>query len=268
MTEVPKYCVDYGDNVYKCRKSVHYTFNSWEVYICAKRQNKRMRRGTLLLLISLLLLTGGCKKSNPASAVIKTVQYPISNETYTYQYNSNGTVNNIQGSLGDATYYGYSGTRITAEEYDNNGNASMVTTYFLNAQNLADSVAVLAALSYSYKNTYNSNGYLISQRQYDGQNNLVNIVTDSIVNGNPLSIRGDGTLTVNTFNNHANSIGTGNMGQRFLGTNSKNLLNSSNATGAGETNYSYTYDSEGRVTSQTLNNVTNSSTTTYFYTYY
>ena len=131
--------------------------------------------------------------------------------------------------------------------------------------------------------TYNADNYLIEENstEIDGLNNSSDITTYTITSGNTtgreyVSTYNDVSTTSNDtfefFTDKTNTIGYENMGVTFFGKQDNNLQKKRTQTGESYSyisNYSYEYDSYGRVTKQIEKDEANTiiyGQTTYTYT--
>ena len=218
---------------------------------------KRIAHSTfIILLISTVLVMGGCKKTS-INGKVKSVTTTTTGQnpsTAYYTYDGQGRLVTYQNGSG-STQLTYSQSNVTVT--DPNGN---ITIYTLNNQGYAGSDNYGNGTTYIYDN----NGYLITSVTNGGAATNNTISNGDVVSSNTI---GNGTSTdIYTF---INTTDYRDFGLSFLGKGNKHLTNSDTYTTGGNTTvytYSYVYDGQGRVQTQTITGNNQISTSTYTYT--
>ena len=213
----------------------------------------------LFTFIVSLVLINSCKKSSSVNGLVSQTTEVYTNngivQTTQIQYTYDGQGRQIQavstGNTNSTTTYNYSTAGKVIKTV-----GSSTTTYTLNSQGLVyyDGIS-----DFTY-----TNGYLT--RQVDSTS-IDSFVTNTVTNGN---------ITLIVFSLNGTQIDISyqytsvkdyrNYGLSFLGkTNTDNVL--TQQTQGDVINYTYQYDSEGRVTQQTSSLSGGSTTDVFTYTY-
>jgi hypothetical protein len=227
-----------------------------------------------VFLFSLLLIMS-CSKddSNPgnnsSTDLIKTFQFnsgalnnfSINNNYDTQKRLLNSTVTfDMNPSLNYTEEFEYSGNGITVKKYDALDNLVSTSSYFLNSSGLADSSVTQNGAVHS-RMTYDIEGHLTRQINYDQFDQLYETKTNQYLNNNLISavtvdVNGNITIRYDYLDydlSHKNTVANANLGQSFLGKSSQNIPMKVNANLSGILyNFSYvlTFDSQGRIINQ------------------
>lgn len=217
-------------------------------------------------LLSVLLCFISCSKddtdNNPGTgttSLIKTSQIKFDTVfdfgTRTYTYNSNKQIKSIVSSLSNwSNTYEYTATEI--REVNDQIFEKHYSTYFLK-DGLVDS-AVTDDEFARHKYYYDNNSYLIKAITYDELDEITEIVSYTISNGNIVlvEIKDENDVIVRSFSfsefdsAHNNTIGNANKGTPFLGKSSVHLAKkiAENDGGAtSEITLVPVYDASGRI---------------------
>ena len=231
---------------------------------------------SFILAISTSLFLISCKKNVDNNNNCKLAQkndYSSGtiSSSYLYEYDDMNRVKkitNTYNSTSIVTNFTYSPDSVVA--LSNNRH-----TYFLNNNGLADSSALIVPgspeqIKLYYKYTYNSAGYLVSERQIFSQVYNGNIILDTtiisytIANGNLVKITDSQSTDETTFE-YSNQLRPDNNFEltaqpnkfSFLGTSSKNLLSKVLIGSSISAEVSYEKDKKGNIIKQTNRNSTN-----------
>lgn len=199
-----------------------------------------------LILFSAVLLITGCKKEDIGDPFPKIrTRVDDLGYTYTYTYRGDGKLLKMYGSDGYKSEYTYAKGVVTINNMAGEDNVS--TPYIkleLNDKGLVT------------KETFDS-AYTILH-EYNGDNKLQRSVYPNRIeeitwiDGNIVRSESDGILLDYTYyTDNANMLSDRVYGFDFFGNDSKNLLKSTTVTANGETytsNYTYEFDSKGRIT--------------------
>ncbi len=149
----------------------------------------------------------------------------------------------------------YDGEIVTASV-----NGSTLNTYYLNSKGYADSIVLdfPGFIRMGTYNTYDANGYLISQNEsvdFLGTN-ITTTRTYLYTNGNvsKMTEESDGKSTVTTYDYYAdktNKLINNNIGALFIGKPNANLVKTETVDGILSNSYVYDYDSKSNPTKQT-----------------
>lgn len=218
-----------------------------------------MRKIAPILLIALVLVAG-CKKHYSFATdtnLVKTLsnQSNLPYEFYTYDATGRLTVDsNSQNN--EVNKFFYSADTVTDSLYTN-GVASLNTRYYLNAAGFAQKVTYDAQLLYY---TYNNIGEQTIQVTYG--DTIMSVWGNGDLLKQGLWGAG-GTFIDSTVYTYLTTHDNRNFGQPYLGQASYHLLQH---TSSGNLTYSYTFDSQGRVSAMIVHDqLGNSSTTNYTY---
>lgn len=195
---------------------------------------------TIVLFLAVAMVASSCKKDDTTDDIdttpkIKTLLRTYSNvtDTTTYAYDSQGRL--VKEIInGQASNYSYGSNNIWVV-YDSGDTAE---EYILNSDGYAASKRYVNMYILNY--AYDADGHRISQ---DG------FYTYTWVSGNMTVEAGSSSSAEYTYaTDKANTIGNANRGQKYLGTDSKNLANTVKYSGSSTSNtIQYDYDSENRV---------------------
>ena len=208
-----------------------------------------------LTLTAAIMFVGGCKKAAVDGHVSSrteayTANGQTQNETINYTYDGQGRQILMSPSSGNSTSTSYGTGTLTQVT----GSSTII--YTVNAQGYVSS-------GNNFNYVYDSNGYLTNITS--GANSET--VTVSGGNSTNITITNNGVTTSNNFsfltNKDYRDFGNVAFGKRSTNLPSTNLI----STGGNTTtyNYSYTYDSKGRVLQETITG--NNTTDIYTYTY-
>ena len=221
----------------------------------------------------------------PSIKKIKTqkISYSGGDLTQTFYYNSEGKILQLVSSNNDSAVYEYSANKIIVKNYNSN-QLNSTEEYELNDLGLAKSRVITvinkqmhvfnflknyknaenALENSSYTFEYNNDKYLI-KTTYLNSNGSTSVITNSISNGNYVSYTVEYTYENQPVINHEdsefytdkiNAIGNEYRGISFLGKDGKNLVKKTifnyNGNSTQTTNYTYEYDSAGRVIKEYL----------------
>jgi hypothetical protein len=248
----------------------------------------------LLAALALSITLYSCKKDSDITEAAKPLVQKTTledNSYFLYQYDGN-RLTKITSSDGGYTTIDYTATTATVKEYsvDNVLGSSQVFT--LNSKGYAISsvtssgkkkslstksilpiaIAQFAIASPTTTYEYNSDGYMTKAIYGDAGNQ--EIITYTITNGNSVAYSdaaGGQTFTSTSqfYLDKTNTIGFENMGISFFGKQDKNLKQSVTDTYSGSAvahSYTYQYDSQNRVASNTISTA-GAYTTSTAYTY-
>lgn len=243
-----------------------------------------MKKAFYLFLVLCFCITACKKKENekPAVAKLKTAIIPDlltgTIDTFNYFYNNNGTIDKITyGTTVGKTVYVYNGSTINEVKYNYLGTIYSSAVFYLNANDFVDSI-YNSNTDYRYSYTYDSKGF-VSGYKFRGPSNIVSNIRTYVNNGSNIASEysgdGNGNVTGSTdytfFVEKINTIGNENKGMKFLGINSANPIQSYTTTSGSSVttgSYLYMYDSEGRITAQSVYSSLGSLLYTNTYSYY
>lgn len=246
-----------------------------------------MKNKIAFLILILAVFFNGCKKNNEEPPGLAKLKMSISdvggsNDSTLYTYNTNGTIKNIQDGSSHSEFT-YNGIFVTRMYYNSAGNISMIYTYILRTDGIADSIVIAMSNSgtiHHEKLYYDPKGFLIQddflvadtvfeRRTYTNDvQNVLTIAFHRYIDGF------QSHLNYGYFLNNKNTLGNENTGMAFLGKSSANVYNvttySDNAGGLSSTKiYTYEYDNQGRITKQFEYSATGSTVAkTNIYSYY
>src|ERR1043165_328155 len=247
---------------------------------------------SILLAAIILLSTGSCKKEEPtdntnitppviANAKVKLIvhQFVSTSRTDTFTYDGDGRIISRNVSDGTRDSYTYPAGQVVQEYYNSSGVLQTTRTYFLNANNRADSMVVQGSNTNRASYKYDAAGYLISSKNYNSSNTLNFIYSSIWENGNlkeQYTTTPTNEIYSHTVNNydvdHKNSAGGKNTGLEFLGKSSANPQTEQYYQSMPSTlyiyRYEYTFDSEGSIATFTSYNGQGEFSTSMTYTYY
>lgn len=203
-----------------------------------------MEKHTLVTLILFYVLTisfESCKKINPPNGKVKgeTYRHQFSNttdiDTLSYSYDQQGRVISIQHINGQETYV------FNGNSYIYTPLSGVSVTGTLNSQGLVTSI------SNGFTYSYDQNGYLVSWLGPDFSYYYTigngNILEDSEVNNGNSSIQ---------YYTHSSIIDYRDFGRSFEGKQNHNLTLSDSVSVGQKSTISYTFDSKGRVATETI----------------
>lgn len=276
-----------GDTIIPLLKILVYLAN----YI-HNQKNQNMKKKTTLsallpLVLILALLAPGCKKSTSggtaSSYKVKTIVSSVTqsgsttNDSITYVYDASGRLvaDVHSGGASESVVYNGSTFTLTTYHYPN------PYTGHLNTQGLVSSITTptIPAGSFYISNfNYDNNGYFINGNSLTGSN-PTDTTVDTYTNNN-LVHEDFGSLGFNTntysstteyrdfgFSGIYNSLnGPDVWCGTVFGHNSKNLISSSIDDTGATTTFTYTFDSYGRVVTETQTSPGN--VTSLRFTYY
>ena len=247
-------------------------------------------KSLLPVLIAFALFS--CKKSTtvppvtPGVAKIKTVNYNNGTSIYNYEYDAAGKITKIvEPVTGQKTEYTYQGnSKVIVKTYDAAGALTSQVTYELNSQRLAEAITNPVSTAI-VTNEFSSNRQLVKRLQTNANSSINETRYSYAVDGRLDSVIYQFTNSVGVVTTRYKltyqysitkpySIANENQGFFFLGTQTinpydkeiyKNLLN---LTPEVETNYSYEYDAQNRITKQTYIPPPPSAQNVTTYTYY
>lgn len=247
----------------------------------------------LILFFALLLLLGswGCKKETtpivpPVTEApvykVKTIVHNLGiiGYTDTFRYDATGRLISRTTSDGFTHSFSYTTTLAVDSYYNASGSLLGTETYFLNANQRADSLKKIYFGTTTYlKYTYDSEGHLTVQKSLDDTHAVVSIDNFIWENGNNTEVyRTSSTSqfishTVNYYDDtHKNTIGNQNTGRNFFGVDSKNSVVSQYYTSTSSTlsiyNFVNTYDAQERMAQFIIYNNSGSINSSGVYTYY
>lgn len=226
-----------------------------------------MKTKQIMLLIAATAATyfTSCKKDSDSTTPTNTtptctITSTLENDT-TYAafiYNTNGTINQVVNKEPS------SDTAIYSVSYETNLitisiNGTPFRTYFLNSKGNADSIVtdVQGFFTLITTNTYDNDGYLKTQNEsvtFLG-NTSETTRNYTYTNGNLTTMNeSDGTTntayTYDYFTDKTNNLSKVNLDNMFVGNSTKNLIKTEFTNGEITTNYTYNFDSNGKVTKQ------------------
>jgi YD repeat-containing protein len=236
---------------------------------------------TIISLFFFLVLFSSCKKEecNDFAGLIHTVDhtYGTYHRFYTYSYDENRRVIRRESSeqVFENTYK--PDTILVNMFYQ--GTLEVTSTYFLNGYSMIDSVSTIHPLTmdaYYYKHLYD--GEYISSIKYYAEDLLLhwtyyyNYSNENLAFINEISSDGDtlSKLQYEYYTDKENMIDPSFPFQSYGGKPSKNLVKRRveiHYTDIRVYDYSYTYDSEGRIQTQTVSTA-NQPDAVDVYTYY
>jgi hypothetical protein len=225
----------------------------------------------LLILAAASSLVFSCKKDdenktpiqnpNPNPSNSCSLSSSMENDTgYTaFFYNTNGSLARFveKNPSADTSKIEliYDGKTVTLSS-----NGIAAGTYYLNNKGYADSIIVdfQGFIRMGTYNTYDANGYLVSQNQsfeFLGINStIVRTYTYSGGNLSKMTEESDGETTVTTyeyFTDKDNKFANNNLDALFMGKPNANLIKTETVNGVLSTSYAYEFDSKSNPTKQT-----------------
>lgn len=244
-------------------------------------------KNSILFFVAVVLMTmPACKKETDETPVVtpvtstpklKTIyhQRPIFTYTDTLTYDATGRIIKRTSSDHYTQITTYTASTAVTTYNMPSGMLYQTDTYFLNSNQLADSLASInpgSGNAYT-QYLYDHNGYLIIAKFYNSTRTLTKTINYVWQNGNKTDEyesypTGDFTHRQYGYDtDYANTIGNHNEGFDVLGRDSHDLLNSVAVLTTPFTayHYQYTFDQANRATER--RNIPASSETT-FYTYY
>ncbi len=248
----------------------------------------------LILFFTLLVLLGawGCKKETTAPIVppvteapapkVKTIVHNLGIIGYidTFRYDATGRLISRTTSDGYTHSISYTSGMAIDSYYSSSGFVLGTETYFLNADQRADSLKKIYLGATTYvKYTYDSEGHLTVQKSLDDTHAVTFIDNFIWENDNNTEVyRTSSTSqfishTVNYYDDtHKNTIGNQNTGRNFFGVDSKNSVVSQYYTSSSSTlsiyNFVNTYDAQERMAQFIIYNNSGSMNSSGVYTYY
>lgn len=251
-----------------------------------------MKKPILFFALLLLLGSWGCKKETDTPLVppvtenpvykVKTIVHDLGALGYidTFRYDANGRRISNTTSDGYTHSIRYTTTLAIDSYYSSSGFVLGTETYFLNADQRADSLTkvYLGATTYT-KYYYDADGHMTVQKNFDNTHALISIDNFIWENDNKTeAYRTSSTSqfvshTVNYYDaSHKNTTGSQNTGWNILGLDSKNTMVSQYYTNTSSTltiyNYVNTYDVQERVAQYSIYNNGGSLNSSHVYTYY
>lgn len=230
-----------------------------------------MKTKQIMLLIAATAATyfTSCKKDSDSTAPTTTtptctITSTLENDT-TYAafiYNNNGTIKQVVNKEPS------SDTSVYTVSYETNLitisiGSTPFRTYFLNSKGNADSIVtdVQGFFTLITTNTYDNDGYLKTQNEsvtFLG-NTSETTRNYTYTNGNLTTMNeSDGTnntvFTYDYFTDKTNNLSKVNLDNMFVGNSTKNLIKTEFTNGEITTNYTYNFDSNGKVTKQIATN--------------
>lgn len=226
---------------------------------------KNTKPTSALFLFALFLLTGiaGCKKDDTTSqhtGKIKTITYlgaTTGTTKTTISYDNQDRILSASNEPTGYNSYVYQNQSVRILYYDSASNLSTPLaddTFMLNAQGYVSS----ATIANGYTRTYDANGYVLTETKNINTSTLIT-TTHTYSNGNEVSrsyVDGTGQQHTYTFqyNTQPETHGNNAGGSPYWGKDNANLVSriTENHGGADQiTDYTYEYDSQGRVTKET-----------------
>ncbi len=231
-------------------------------------QHKKMKAKQIMVIMAATAVTyfTSCKKdsdsttSNTPTTQTCNITSTLENDTSyaAFIYNANGTINQVinKEPSNDTSFYtlSYETNLITASI-----NGTPFSTYFLNSKGNADSIVtdIQGFFTMITTNTYDDNGYLKTQNE---SVTFLGTTTETTrnytyTNGNLTTMsESDGTtntvFTYDYFTDKTNNLSKVNLDKMFLGNSNKNLVKTEFTDGEITKNYTYNFDSNGKVTKQ------------------
>ncbi|MFA9215348.1 MAG: hypothetical protein ACEQSR_16170 [Candidatus Methylacidiphilales bacterium] len=224
-----------------------------------------MKAKQIMLLLAATAATyfTSCKKDsdsttpNTATPTCNITSTLENDTTYAaFIYNPNGTINQVinKEPSTDTSIYSviYEPNLITVSI-----DGTPLRTYFLNSKGNADSIVtdVQGFFTVITNNTYDNNGYI--KTQIESQTFLGSTTETTrnftYTNGNLTTMEeSDGTTntvyTYDYFTDKTNNLSKVDLDYMFMGNSNKNLVKTEFTDGEITTNYSYNFDSNGKVT--------------------
>ncbi len=238
-----------------------------------------MKNVILAAVVITSLILGGCNKGGSfANARVKSISSARGGTEYTYT--TDNKIQSVKNADGSKTTYTYKDKSITQLRADSMRGMFITSNIFLNTAGYADS-SIASDQSGSYVELYShdANGYItqskdmISGKLYNATNStfkdgneISRVITDS-------SSKPRVSLYFEYYPDKTNSVGYENMGMKFLGNDSKNLMKKfvqvlPNGDTIRTMNFSYHYDDKGRVSQKVVydshGTLADSSTVTYY----
>jgi len=232
-----------------------------------------------VLIIAAMILVGCNKGGSLADARVKKVSSARGSTEYTYS--PDNKILSMRTSDGTKTTYTYKDKNTISQlRADSLHGMSINSTIYLNAAGIADS-SVASDPSGNYVELYfhDANGFITqSKDMVSGQ--LYNASNSTFKDGNEISrvitdssSRPRVSLYFDYYTDKTNTVGYENMGMKFLGNDSKNLMKKFvQVLPTGDTmrvmNFSYHFDDKGRVIQKAVYDshgiMADSSTVTYY----
>lgn len=223
-----------------------------------------MKHLQLFLWAAIVLSVTGCKKETvkTAPAVIKSVTNSGSGVTTSYTYDGNGRATEISNSNGSKTTITYAGDTVT-EVYTEAGNVVWAKGILLSNGLAVSSVTTNGngAVTGFTEYTFDSNGYLVLQVNYDSAYQYTNRQQYNMGDGDMQSWFNRDTLVLENnfeyyYGHHyieqKNTIGKNNYGITYYGKDSQRLIKTSTRynyhIGNLRYNHGFAFDEYNRVT--------------------
>ena len=210
-----------------------------------------------LFLIAAVLLIGSCKKTTVNGLVKSTADSYTSNgqttnSTAIYTYDGQNRLTEYQPGSGTPTTISYGSGSVTVTQ------GSSVTIYQLNSSGYATSD------NQGNIYVYDNNGFNTTTTNTGANTTNVFSISNGNVSSEQSTVNGVTTTYAYTYLSTADYR---TYGLKFLGKNSVNLVNTESISNPNTTTYtfSYTFDSKGRVQTQTYISGTTTDVTTYTY---
>lgn len=237
-----------------------------------------MKNVILSALVAAVILAGCNKGGSVADARVKKV---TSLRGFTeYTYTPDNKIKSVKSSDGTTTTYTFKDKTITQLRADSVHGMFITSTIYLGASGVADSsVASDPSGTYAEIYAHDANGYitqtkdLISGRLYNAGNStfkdgneVSRIITDS-------TSKPRVSLFFDYYTDKTNSAGYENMGMKFLGNDSKNLMKKFvQVLPSGDTirvmSFNYHYDDKGRISQKAVYDSHGTLADSTSYTYY
>lgn len=184
------------------------------------------------MLFAVLLFAAGCKKSNSfTGAKIYTLSDFRAGITYTYTYNSDGTVSTVQKSTGGKITYGYNSGTVLQSTVSSGGVTTDATSYSLNSSGYASSSqGQYLSQNSSAQYSYDDNGQLTEQKNFTSGTVLNSDLVYNNSNKDIVSLtttNNGGTKSYDYYTYNAtvtNTLGVQNKGLNFLGVSNANIV--------------------------------------------
>ena len=219
----------------------------------------------MLLIVSIVIFVEGCKKENntPPFSLIKT-QTSNGTFTVTFSYDAQNRITNIASNTGQRTSYLYNGNYITY--IDSDGSNITIIHSVLNNRGLTE-VSWTENSGDTLHWTYDVNGHNIGIAA-NHSNEIKTWLNDNLENDYNAGFSDTTNYAYTYYSGKESSLTNSNYGRQFEGVDSKNLIQTETYTfnGIFTTQYSYEYDTYGRVSKRTrqANGITSQETFTYY----
>jgi hypothetical protein len=230
----------------------------------------------------MLLLISACNKNGGllyTGSKIATKKNCLQNLTYTYNYNSDGSIANITMSNGGKTVYTYIGDSILEQTYNGANIFTSGMVYHIVGNKVVDTAwgllqAAATTTSYQYTSAY----FLMTQNSYNYKS-LKTIDQYNMV-GNNLSWVQHNTIAGNSItydyyvylSAYSNSLGNQSTGMDFLGVQNANLpstdIKIANSDTTDIITYRYRFDTSSRPDTTASYHRSGSMIDSFIYTYY